>query len=269
MFKLITDNQALRNRGNHGVCERDHGGCDGRGGRSRRRGTRGHHGRSNGNQHDISRLQLTHVKVAFLPPNTTSHLQPLDAGIIASFKNYYKRKYVRHVLELFEEGKDISKEKINIKDAINYVSEAWSHVTEDTILNCWKKTGILPSSNNEEMNNAAQIQQEVRDHEATDINQMVDELNNIDSCAAPLVNALNGFFNDLEKEVPTEAILDENDIIKLIREEMDKTDENDESEEEPILVSLGNAIKSLTNWITFFEQQQSDEFRTEDMGLLQ
>jgi hypothetical protein len=38
-------------------------------------------------------LNLTHVEVAFLPPNTTSHLQPLDAGVIKSFKAHYKRNY--------------------------------------------------------------------------------------------------------------------------------------------------------------------------------
>ena len=61
------------------------------------------------------------------------------------------------MLELFEEGKDINKKKINIKDAINYISEAWDHVTEEMIWNCWKKTGILPSSTNEKMDDVAQI----------------------------------------------------------------------------------------------------------------
>ena len=31
-------------------------------------------------------LNLTNVTVHFLPPNTTAHLQPCDAGIINSFK---------------------------------------------------------------------------------------------------------------------------------------------------------------------------------------
>ncbi|GES96226.1 tigger transposable element-derived protein 6-like [Rhizophagus clarus] len=114
-------------------------------------------GRSSRNQPDIFQLQLTHVEVAFLPPNTTSHLQPLDVGIIASFKNYYKRNYCHHVLELFEDGKDINKEKINVKKAINYVSNAWNHVTKETIWNCWKKTGILPLSTNEDIDNASQV----------------------------------------------------------------------------------------------------------------
>ncbi|CAG8665120.1 16176_t:CDS:2, partial [Acaulospora morrowiae] len=152
------------------------------------------------------------------------------------FKNYYKRKYVRYILKLFEESKDINKEKINIKDVINYVSEAWSHVTKNMIWNCWRKTGILPTLINEEMNNAIQIQQEVREHEIADINQIVEDLNKTDSYVAPL-------------------------------EEMEEVDKNDESEEEPILISFGDAVKSLTNWITFFEQQQSNEFKTENIDV--
>ncbi|GBC23038.1 tigger transposable element-derived protein 6-like [Rhizophagus irregularis DAOM 181602=DAOM 197198] len=102
-------------------------GLRGRGGHSRGHG--GHsgdsyHDGSDGYQPDISQIQLTHVEVVFLPSNTTSHLQPLDAGIIASFKNYFKRKFCRHMLDLFEEDKDINSKKINIKEAIDYVTES-------------------------------------------------------------------------------------------------------------------------------------------------
>ena len=177
-FFLNIENQTSRNRNDRGNGRSRGRGSRGHGSRgngSRGRGSRGHgskgnSGRSGGNQPDISRLQLTHIEVAFLLPNTTSHLQPLNAGIIASFKNYYKRNYCRHLLELFEEGKDINKEKINIKEAIDYVSEAWGHVTEETVQNCWKKTGILPSLTNEEVDDAAQIQQEIMGNEEANIN---------------------------------------------------------------------------------------------------
>ena len=35
-------------------------------------------------------LNLSHVRVHFLLPNTMAHLQPMDAGIIKSFKAIYK-----------------------------------------------------------------------------------------------------------------------------------------------------------------------------------
>ncbi|KAI0221967.1 Tigger transposable element-derived protein 6, partial [Lamellibrachia satsuma] len=34
-------------------------------------------------------VKLTNVKMVFLPPNTTSRLQPCDAGIIAALKAHY------------------------------------------------------------------------------------------------------------------------------------------------------------------------------------
>ncbi len=62
--------------------------------------------------------------MAFLSFNITSHLQLLDVRIIANFKNYFKRNFCHYMLKLFEDEKDINKEKINIKEAINYLVDA-------------------------------------------------------------------------------------------------------------------------------------------------
>ena len=165
------------------------------------------------------------------------------------------------MLDLFEDGKDINSERINIKEAINYVAEAWSCITEETVLNCWKKTEILSSLSDKDKDDASQIQQEEMDNEIADIDQMINELN-MDNPL--LADALADYFQELE-EIPTEEILNKNDIIRLIQE---KTyNQNNDSEEEEILVSSGNAFKSLKTWISFFEQQYTDEFDIEDLNL--
>jgi DDE superfamily endonuclease len=45
---------------------------------------------------------LNNVKVEFFLPNTTSHLQPCDAGIIHSFKAQYKKLLVHNRIEAYE-----------------------------------------------------------------------------------------------------------------------------------------------------------------------
>ncbi|GBC30355.1 tigger transposable element-derived protein 4-like [Rhizophagus irregularis DAOM 181602=DAOM 197198] len=197
-------------------------GCDGRVGGSR--GRSGHsgdsyHDESGGYQLDISWIQLTHVEVVFLPSNTTSHLQPLDAGIIASFKNYFKRKFCRHMLDLFEEDRD----------------------------------------------DASRIQQEMMDSETADVNQMIEELDMNDPSAALLANELNNFFQELE-EIQTEDILSDADIIRLVQEDARDEDESSDSKDDT-LVSPGDTSKSLEIWISFYEQQDDNEFHAEDLKL--
>lgn len=171
------------------------------------------------------------------------------------------------MLRLFEEGKDINKEKINIKEAIDYLADAWKNVTEETIINCWIKTGILPTSSNEDIIDAMQSRQEIMDEEIENIDQIIGELDTgTDPRAALLADAINDFFLDLEENVPTEEILSDDDIIKLIQEEAHSDEDSDnDSDEEPILVSSNDALKSLKIWMTFFEQQPLDEFNVEDM----
>ncbi|CAJ0859468.1 11567_t:CDS:10 [Entrophospora sp. SA101] len=41
----------------------------------------------------------------------------------------------------------INRDKLNVKQAIDSIFEAWENVNERTIVDCWNKVGILPSSN--------------------------------------------------------------------------------------------------------------------------
>jgi len=49
-------------------------------------------------------IRLTNIEIIYLPPNTTAHLQPMDAGIIHSFKAKYKREFCNHIIYQFDSG---------------------------------------------------------------------------------------------------------------------------------------------------------------------
>jgi DDE superfamily endonuclease len=60
---------------------------------------------------------LNNVRIAWLPPNTTSQWQPLDQGIIASFKLQYRRRWIKYMLRQYEANKDPNK-TVNLLKAI-------------------------------------------------------------------------------------------------------------------------------------------------------
>ncbi|RHZ60431.1 hypothetical protein Glove_353g21 [Diversispora epigaea] len=77
--------------------------------------------------------------------DTNSIQESLKLRIIKGFKAKYKHYYCQHVLDQFEQILIMkNKNKINIKEVIEYVTCSWDAVTTITIQNCWKKTGILP-----------------------------------------------------------------------------------------------------------------------------
>ena len=86
----------------------------------------------------------SNIKIVFLPKNTTSRLQPLDAGIIQSFKSKYQKKLMRHVIARVKDDLLASEitNKINVLQAIGWVPDAWREVSVETIKNCFAKCGI-------------------------------------------------------------------------------------------------------------------------------
>lgn len=55
--------------------------------------------------HVTGAITLTNVEVLKLPPYVTSKIQPMDAGIIASFKLHYRRMQLQHAIDQDEARK--------------------------------------------------------------------------------------------------------------------------------------------------------------------
>lgn len=93
----------------------------------------------------------------FLPPNTTSLIQPMDQGCISTFKSYYLKKSYQAILNSdLDEAlvKDLWK-KFSILDGVKHIVSAWSDVTEKCLKGSWKKlfpTVIYECENELDMN---------------------------------------------------------------------------------------------------------------------
>jgi DDE superfamily endonuclease len=68
---------------------------------------------------------LTNVRIEFLPTNATSVCQPLDQGIIRTWKAYYRQRWLRFAIARFQEDEDPDK-VMNVLQAIRWGITAWN-----------------------------------------------------------------------------------------------------------------------------------------------
>ena len=101
--------------------------------------------------HCVANLTLSSIRLLFLPTNTTSVIQPLDAGIIAAFKKQYRSFHIQHALIAMEEGQS-KFYKVDILQTIRWCKEAWSTISPVTVVNFWhygKLVGNLSETRHE------------------------------------------------------------------------------------------------------------------------
>ena len=89
--------------------------------------------------------EYSNIKIQFLPPNTTSKIQPLDQGIIRSVKCAYRKtiqvQYCSHV-ENYEEVKQIM-QSFDFVVAVNTLVAAWEGVKPELIQTCFHTAGFM------------------------------------------------------------------------------------------------------------------------------
>ncbi|XP_029657980.1 tigger transposable element-derived protein 6-like [Octopus sinensis] len=85
-------------------------------------------------------IELSMIEVLYLPKNTTTVLQPMDQGIIRSFKSHFNKFKFKHIIEQINYG-DATIEcykKLTLKDAVLFSYLAWKDVSVDTISKCFQ-----------------------------------------------------------------------------------------------------------------------------------
>ena len=89
---------------------------------------------------------LSTVIVKFLPLNTTSKIQPCDAGIIAAMKVRYRMFQMERAIDLTETNmKQIY--HVDILSAMLAFKNIWKNIQKSTIENCWYHTRIVLRDN--------------------------------------------------------------------------------------------------------------------------
>lgn len=88
-------------------------------------------------------VELSNVKIAYMPPNTTAACQPLDAGIIKNFKVHYRKRLVQRLLheDVPDRMVDVIKQ-INLNHAVKWIETSWLDVHTETIIQCFHHCGI-------------------------------------------------------------------------------------------------------------------------------
>ena len=90
------------------------------------------------------------IKVMFLPPNTTSVIQPMDQGVIECCKWFYLTKLMRECFVVIESEEDRVEDthglrtlenlkNYNLCNALFNLADAWQQVSVLTLANAWKK----------------------------------------------------------------------------------------------------------------------------------
>ena len=118
-------------------------------------------------------FNFTNMKLAFYPANCTSLLQPLDQGIIKSFKSKYRTRMLKQILSRVDLQESV--EDINVYLALELIASSWKEITVETIRNCFALAGqkntitfpILEENGNE---NILQTYCKIRNIEQIDFN---------------------------------------------------------------------------------------------------
>ncbi|XP_064419100.1 jerky protein homolog [Latimeria chalumnae] len=195
----------------------------------------------------------------FLPANVTSLIQPMDQGVIQNMKCFYRKDFLRKLINHEGTIQDFQSQ-YNIKDVIFNIACAWKLVKSETLRRAWRK--LWPSvmfvdvSSDEEEFEGFNVKKK-----KNTIAEILDVVHNVPS-TNPVQNLSE---NDIEewveadKEVEVTHVISDVEIIdSVVNPEKPKESDKDSEEEdfsEEAKITWANAASAFDTLIKFAERQ--------------
>ncbi|XP_064462024.1 tigger transposable element-derived protein 6-like [Ornithodoros turicata] len=166
-------------------------------------------------------VKLKNITIKFLPPNTTSKLQPLDQGVIKAFKVAYRRRLVQRLLVNLRVGLEL---KVDLLGAMQMIAGAWADVKQSTIVNCFGKAGLVAAAEN-----VCAVTED--DDDVSCLDATLRELSVFPGVVAPSVSATD--YAGVDDAAEAVAELTDADIVADIAG-ADEGDSTDDEEPQPL-----------------------------------
>lgn len=180
---------------------------------------------------------LNFIELLFLPPNTSSKIQPMDQGIIRSLKSHYRKDFIRQYILALDNNEKFA---VSVLDAVRMLNKSWQCVTKATIKNCFRHAGLSSEEYDDEENMPLSEWLKMCNIEQLNSNTDIDSYVSVDD-------------DVITSEMPSDSDI-VSEVSMVISENNESDDsEGDEKNEEPIPKTSDalNAIKILTRFFEF------------------
>lgn len=211
-------------------------------------------------------ISLTNIRLEFLPPNSTSVVQPMDQGIIKCLKTYYRRYFMYRLIQSLENKEPFN---VTILDAIQLIAQSWNEVTSTTISNCFRHAGLIKSADEFDSDDDLPLVQWFEKYKNIDdddwevplsnwLRNSGQDLTNIEKYLPELDN-----FTAVDGDLITTEVLTDDDIITEVLQpnvSVSESDDDDEVEQDevPTYSEALGAVKIVTNFLQCSDNVSED-----------
>ncbi|XP_008554234.1 jerky protein homolog-like [Microplitis demolitor] len=192
------------------------------------------------------------IRVEFLPPYTTSLIQPMDQGCLQSLKMNYRVHLMSFLLSKLDDGLSVIEalKQITMKEVIFWVSDAWNAVSQTTIIKSWKQLWpqvetILRHFINSEKSSVNQVGQINTQDVVKNFCEKFSESNDHENNLAIVTEWMN------TTAMSSEDYLTDEQILQAVQDDKNEDDqdenENTTNRQPPDWIALRDSINFLLN----------------------